>query len=240
MIRIIRSMLLFLGYIFFSIGALIISFFVFPLLKFQKNFKQKASAVIQKTWFWLIKYLEFCQIIKVNYPKEICEIRNKVVVATHLSYVDIVILIALIPNSVCLVKQSLAKNFIMKNIIKSLYITNDEGVEAFEKQSSAAIDEGFNIIIFPTGQRVDDNEKVNIHKGAALISIKNNVSVVPIKIELSSEFLPKNKFFCDAGKKTVVFDIKIQDEIVPEFLREAGMSDISLRNKICGLIKDLI
>lgn len=240
MSRVVRSILLFLGYVFFAIGALIIGFLIFPVLRGRKDFKIKAAEVIQKTWFILVKYLEFCKIIKVNYPKEIGQIQNKVVVATHLSYVDIVILIALIPNSVCLVKQSLVKNFIMKNIIKALYITNDAGVEVFEEQSDEALSDGFNIIIFPTGQRVKKDEKTNIHKGAALISIKNDIPIVPLKIELSTEFLPKNKFFCDAGKETAVFDIKIQDEIIPENLRENGMSDISLRNKICGLIKNLI
>ncbi len=238
--RVIRSILLLFGYISFAIGALIIGFLIFPVLRVKKDFKHRAAAVIQKTWFLLVKYLELCKIIKVNYPKEICEIRNKVVVATHLSYVDIVILIALIPNSVCLVKQSLVKNFLMKNIIKTLYITNDAGVEVFEEQSAEALADGFNIIIFPTGQRVEKDEKANIHKGAALISIKNDIPIVPVKMELSTEFLPKNKFFCDAGKETAVFDIKIQDEIVPKNLRENGMSDISLRNKICVMIKNLI
>ena len=53
----------------------------------------------------------------------------------------------------------------MHNIVKSLYILNDVDYDEFQMETQAALEQGFNSIIFPTGTRTLPNEKIKIHKG---------------------------------------------------------------------------
>ena len=61
--------------------------------------------------------------------KNLSKIKNKVIVATHPSFIDIVILIAFIPRSTCFVKKELAHNPILKNLVNSIFITNEVELE---------------------------------------------------------------------------------------------------------------
>ena len=239
-----RLFLFFLIAILFGLGSLILGFVVFPVSeifsKSSKTHKTRCVKIVNISWKFLVKMLEFSGIIDVYADREISKIKNKIIVASHPSYIDILLLIAYIPNSLCLAKPSLLKNFIMKNIVKSLYITNDGTVEDFLNKSKSALEDGFNVIIFPTGKRVDDGEDVHIHKGAAQLAIKSGISIVPLKITTSEPFMMKNHSFFQLGKKIVHFDIKIQDEIVVESLKTPEITEIGLRNKICSIIKEKI
>lgn len=237
-----RQMFCFFGLVFFAIGAIILGIFVFPSVHLfchnEKDYKAKCAQIVHKLWKILVKYLEITNVLKVEYQNEISTIKNKIIVASHPSYVDILILIALVPNSLSIVKKSILNNFIMQNVVKSLYITNDNSVEDFLSQSQAALSEGFNIIIFPTGQRTDKNDDIHIHKGAAKLAILTNTPIVPIKITTSDEFMPKNQSILNIGKHKVVFELKMQEEInVSDFSDE---NEIALRNKICAIIKEKI
>ncbi|MGN0014254.1 MAG: lysophospholipid acyltransferase family protein [Candidatus Gastranaerophilaceae bacterium] len=241
MIRFMRSCFALFTYILFALGAMVIGFIIFPLLRiFSNNPKKEASKIIYKSWHFLILYLTFFKIIKINYPKELTEIKNKVIVASHPSYIDIVILIGLIPNSICLAKKNILKNPIMKNIVKMLYITNDTDIDNFKIQSKEVLDSGFNIIIFPAGHRTKNEENIHIHKGAALLAIENNIPIIPIQINVHPSFLQKESCLLDLGDKTAVFDIEMKSEIIPNKVKTDGITEILLRKKICELIKENI
>ena len=239
-----RKILFLIALIFFGVGSLVLGFLVFPTVKFfvqnSKNYKIICAKTVNFLWRILVKYLEYSEIIKINFDKKISEIKNKIIVSSHPSYIDVLLLIALVPNSLCLAKNSLLNNFFMKNIVKSLYITNDGTVEDFLNKSKSALEGDFNVIIFPTGKRIDDGEEVHIHKGAAQLSILSGYPIVPLKITTTEPFLTKNHSLFQIGEKTVIFDIKIQDEIRVDDLKTADMSEIALRNKICSIIKQKI
>lgn len=228
----------------FTVGAILLGILIFPTVKIfskgEKDYKQRCAAIVNKLWCFLIKYLKLTQIIDFEYDKKITKIENKIIVASHPSFIDIVLLIALIPNSLCLVKTSILNNFIMRNIVKSLYITNDGTIDDFLAKSKKALDYGFNIIIFPTGKRVDEGEAVQIHKGAAKLSILTKKSIVPIKITTSEPFLTKNRSIFQIGKNIVKFKLEIAEEINPDECFDENMTEISLRNKICSIIKKKI
>ena len=134
-----RKISFFFALVFFGIGALLLGFVVFPVVqifsKNSKNYKIRCAKIVHFLWRILVKYIEITGIIKVNADEKNSLIKNKIIVASHPSYIDILLLIALVPNSLCLAKNSILNNFVMKNIVKSLYITNDGSVEDFLKKS---------------------------------------------------------------------------------------------------------
>ena len=187
-----------------------------------------------KFFTFLIQKLETINLeIKGNFN----DVQGKIIVASHPSLIDIVLLIGLIPNSLCIVKKELLKNPIMYNIVKSLYILNDVDYDEFQIKTQTALEQEFNIIIFPTGTRTLPNEKIKIHKGSAQIAINTNTDIIPIKIEFDYPFLIKNHFPLDAGTKKINYKITKKDEIKINDYKTSEITDIKLRKILSEKIK---
>lgn len=240
--RIYRGLLVLLEMILFALGALYIGCVLFPVLSFKykgKERREKFARIIKNSWKFFISVMENSKEIKVNIDGNLSDIKGKVVVASHPSFIDIILLIGNMPLSLCLAKKSLLKNPVMRNIVKSLYIINDIDPEIFKQSAVEALKDGYNIIIFPTGTRTLPGEEVKIHKGAAQIAIAAGVNIVPVKIETDYPFLIKNHFPLDAGNKTVNYKLTVMPEIkISDF--DSGLSEIKLRNHITESIKEAI
>lgn len=240
--RIYRGLLVLLEMILFALGALYIGCVLFPVLSLKykgKERREKFAQIIKNSWKFFISVMENSKEIKVNIDGNLSDIKGKVVVASHPSFIDIILLIGNMPLSLCLAKKSLLKNPVMRNIVKSLYIINDVDPEIFKQSAVEALKDGYNIIIFPTGTRTLPGEEVKIHKGAAQIAIAAGVDIVPVKIETDYPFLIKNHFPLDAGNKTVNYKLTVMPEIkISDFDRE--LTEIKLRNHICEKIKKYI
>ncbi len=240
--RIYRGLLVLLEMILFALGALYIGCVLFPVLSLKykgKERREKFAQIIKNSWKFFISVMENSKEIKVHIDGNLSDIKGKVVVASHPSFIDIILLIGNMPLSLCLAKKSLLKNPVMRNIVKSLYIINDVDPEIFKQSAVEALKDGYNIIIFPTGTRTLPGEEVKIHKGAAQIAIAAGVDIVPVKIETDYPFLIKNHFPLDAGNKTVNYKLTVMPEIkISDFDRE--LTEIKLRNHICEKIKKYI
>lgn len=205
----IRSVITIFCFFIFGVGAVLLNFLLFPFIK---NNKELCSDIMHSLWKFFTALLVFIRLIKLDI-KKLNKIENKVIVATHPSFIDIVILIGLIPRSTCFVKKELAHNPILKNIISSIFITNEVELEELKEKTKRMLDRGFNIIVFPAGTRHRKNEHPKIKKGAAQIALNANKDIVPIRIFTDEDFLFINQPFYAAGSKIVTFEIEECSEI---------------------------
>ena len=155
--------------------------------------------------------------------KKLEKIENKVIVSTHPSFIDIVILIALIPRSTCFVKKELAHNPILKNLVTSIFITK-------------MLDRGFNVIIFPSGIRHRRDEFPKIRKGASLVALNAGKNIVPIKMFSDRDFLFINQPFYAVSDRCVNFEIEQMREInIADFI---GESEIITKQRLTHKIEE--
>lgn len=238
-----RAFLVFLEIGLFGIGALTIGGIIFPVLSlFIKEDKRREyfSGIIHSSWKFFIWVIESTKVVKVNTNGDLSKIKGKIVVASHPSLIDIILLIGQMPKSLCLAKKELLKNPVMRNIVKSLYIINDIEPEVFQKNALEALNDGYNIVIFPTGTRTLPGEDTKIHKGAAQLAIISGVNIVPINIKTDVPFLIKNHSPLDAGEKTVNYYLNILPEISPKDYNINTIGEIKARNHISAKIKECI
>ena len=196
MIRLWRSFLGVLSFSVFGLGAGVISFVIFPYIYFvwPENEQKKAySEVVHRAWNFFIRLLIKIKIIDIEIPdkEKLKNLSGKIIVANHPTFIDIVILIGLIPNSTCLAKKATLKNPFFRNIVKSIYIINDIDLEKLKEDSAKYLSEGFNIVIFPSGTRTKQDEDFKIHKGPAAISLNSGAEIVSVKITTDIPFLQK-------------------------------------------------
>lgn len=241
--RIIRGFIVLIQMIIFALGALCIGLFIIPISAiFLKDVSHRkfCANVIHKAWKIFTIVMQKFGSIKVETIGEYENIKGKVIVANHPSLIDIVLLIGLIPNSLCLAKKELLKNPVMYKIVKCLYIINDIDLDEFKEETKNALNNDFNIIIFPTGTRTLPNEEIKLHKGAAQIAINANVDIIPITIDTDYSVLRKNHFPLDCGSKTSLFKITRKNDIKITEFTSKELSEIKLRKLISEKIKEEI
>ena len=243
MIRLWRSLLIISCFVLFGIGAFVIGFFIFPYISITKSRLEKKVAyanIIHKVWSWFKDILQKIKLIKINIENEdrLKNLSSKIIVASHPSFIDIVVLIGLIPKSTCFAKKETLKNPFFRNIVKSIYIINDMDLDKLKIETDKFLKEGFNIIIFPSGTRIKSGEDFKIHKGPAAIALNSDAEIIPVKITADYPFLQKGQPIYDVGEKVINYNIEVKTPIRP--LEYSDMTEIKARKAISEKIKEEI
>lgn len=246
-VKIKRSLVVLYSFLFFGVGSLILALVVFPIAKLclKKEFcREYLCGLIHNLWAFFTRFLINNKTITLDISSQdkdcLSEMRGKIIVANHPSFIDIVLLIGLIPHSLCVVKNDIKNNFIMSNIVKSLYLVNDEDNEKLIADAKEALDNGYNIIIFPSGTRTVEGEPLKLYKGAASMALHSDAEIIPINISTDYTFLAKGQKVYDAGEKPVEYSIKINEKIDVKNYKDLNLDDIKLRNLLTSVIKELI
>lgn len=248
MIKLYRSALVIFCFIFFGIGAFIISFLIIPYIKlFVKKEKRREcyQSVLRNSWKNFIDMTVRLGIIKVNIKdyEHLTNIKNKVIVATHPSFIDIVILVGLIPKSICFAKKELLHNFLLKDIVKSICISNGLELEEMKSVTKEYLDEGYNVIIFPMGRRHKQDEFPKIRKGAAVVALNSGKNIVPVKMYTDYDFLQIGQPVYDAGDKVINYyiepmeEINIQDYITSDEVETKKNITTSVANALYSIVE---
>ena len=215
----------------FGTGSIILNFLLFPFIK---NHKVLCSDIIHYTWRFFLYLMMAFKLFRLDI-KKLDKIENKVIVATHPSFIDIVILIGLVPRTTCVVKESLAHNSILKHIIGSIFITNEVDIEVLKTDSKRMLDKGFNFVVFPAGRRHRKDEHLKMKKGAALIALNAGKNIVPVKISNDGDFLYIHEPFYAVNNRCVTFELEQMPEInISDYAED---TEISAKHKITKQIE---
>ncbi len=178
----------------FGFGAICLAIFVFPFIHlFSKNkgedFGIEARAYVSKTFRRFLAVLQFvgASIQKIDSKLELLYIKGKVIIANHPSLLDFVYIMALCPNSTCIVRGGLV-NTPVGGVVRQAYITNTTDFDDVLKECKKLTDKGCNVIIFPEGTRSPRHGKNTYKKGAARIALYCNCDVQPIFIGGSDKY----------------------------------------------------
>lgn len=233
--NIIRNSILVFAFGIFGIGALIVRYIVFPtqklFIKSNECYKIKCLEILQKTWKFIIGLLKITKIIEVYADIEkLKNIKNKIIVSSHPSFLDIVILISIIPHSTCLVANKIAKNPFFKGMVDLLFIL--EGSENWENLAFEMMKNGINIIVFPMGSRHKNNETPKIRRGSALLALNSQKDITVLNIKTSAAFLQSGQPFYDAGSEPVKYNISYTGEIETKEFIEKYPDEVTFKTEL--------
>lgn len=237
-IRLYRSFILIFMFVLFGLGALFIRYIIFHA---QKN-KIKHYDTLQKAWKLVIFLMVKTGLISIEIDdKERLEnIKNSIIVSTHPSFIDIVILMSIIPHSTCFVAEKLARNPFLQGMAKHLFILEGQEMDKWVNSAVEALENGLNVIIFPMGTRHRKNEKIRIRRGAGLIASVSKKDIVLLHLEQSYDFLHIHQPFYDAGDKTVKYNLKYIGEInTSEYLNNYPDS-VTFKTQVIKEISNLL
>ena len=182
---------------FFGIGAVFLGSAVFPWCKLRYRDPSKRQAAFRNAVtasFRLLNY--FCSLTgtyKVD-TKALTTFgfeKGAVYIANHPSLIDYVIITSCFPGLICVVKDTLTRNFFVKGVISGAgYLSNADGANLAE-ECERVLSQGNSVLIFPEGTRSSKNGPIKFNHGFARLAIKAKAPVQPVFIHLSEEFLSK-------------------------------------------------
>ncbi|MDH0083858.1 1-acyl-sn-glycerol-3-phosphate acyltransferase [Stutzerimonas stutzeri] len=147
-----------LSFALFGIGGLCLRVLVFPLLALLPGDaitqRRRARQTVSRLFWLFVQFMYRSGVL--TYEVEGAErlgSPGQLIIANHPSLIDVVVLIALIRDANCVVKQSLWDNPFTRGPIRAAqYISNNGSAEMLD-EAADALQQGQTLIIFPEGTR---------------------------------------------------------------------------------------
>ena len=139
------------------------------------------------------------------------------VLANHPTLIDVVCLIALLPNADCVVKSALARNPFTRGPVRAAgYVFNDDGAGLVD-DCIAAVRRGGTLVIFPEGTRTRRDAPMHLQRGAANIAVRGGLDITPVRLSCTPMTLGKGEkwYRVPACRFHVVVDVQPDLDIAP-------------------------
>lgn len=119
-------------------------------------------------------------------------LKGTLIVANHPSLLDVVMIMAAVPNVQCVVKGGLWKNpFFRLTVEGAGYIRNDQGPEELMRACVETLNAGNNLIIFPEGTRTAPGQPLRLQRGFANIATLAEVDLQLLRLTCEPPILHK-------------------------------------------------
>jgi 1-acyl-sn-glycerol-3-phosphate acyltransferase len=161
--------------------------------KLGQNLGRKA---IHQIFRWFVFYLRASDLVRSDL-RALAPLKNLhhpiIVAPNHTSLWDVVFIIARLPQGVCVIKESILRNFVLGGAARlARYIPNGATTRMI-RDAADSLSENGHLLIFPEGTRTaPDARWINPLKGGcALIACRAKTPVYPLFIRSNTRFLQK-------------------------------------------------
>ena len=202
-------------------GGVLMSAFVFPLVgATSRDATQKAARVkwiIHKLFGILTWVLQACGVMRLE-AKNAGMLRRcgrMLVVANHPSYIDVVVLLSLMPDAGCVVKSALWLNPFFGGVVRAAEYVRNSSADTLVDDCAAVLAAGTPLIVFPEGTRSNPGAPLKFLRGAAYIALKTGVPIRPVVIRCDPPFLTKRQKWYQLPTGTFRFAVEPQSLLDP-------------------------
>jgi 1-acyl-sn-glycerol-3-phosphate acyltransferase len=135
------------------------------------------------------------------------------VLANHPTLLDVVFLVAFIPNADCIVKSKLMNNPAMRGFVSLTgYITNGDGLNLVSQMKKSLVN-GSVLIVFPEGTRTKDKQLLSFQRGAARAIIETKVKPTPVIISCNPSTLGKQQKWYDVPSRKFHLSFRVLETL---------------------------
>lgn len=210
--RVARAILSGVFFVAFGVGALFFSLvLLFPL---PSTWPRKLLKASFRLFVWLARMAHLFRVeLSPDDREALAALRGTVVVSNHPSLIDIVILISLMGESVCVTKKATGRNPFLRMIVRNVLIVNDGPIEVLSR-ASRLLAKGVNVIVFPEGTRTPADAPEHVFlRGAAQIALRAPAPVETVFISSDPPVLGKGQPWWDVGARNIVYTVRCKGSI---------------------------
>ena len=154
--RLPRSLLGGCFFVLYGLGSLAIGGLLFPPLALV-GARRAMRALVRAGWrlfVWGGRWTGLFRIVISPADRaRLATARGYVVVANHLTLIDIVVLMALLPDATAVAKAAARGNFFYSRIVRGMFLVNDDPLRVLE-EAKKVLAQGVDLVVFPQGTRV--------------------------------------------------------------------------------------
>ncbi len=223
-----------LSFAIFGIGGVILRVVVYPLLTLLPgdaiDHRRRSRAATSATFRFFIGFMHRTGVMTYDFEGvERLGRPGQMVIANHPSLIDVVVLIACIRDSNCVVKQSLWDNPCMRGPIRAAqYISNSGSADMLE-EAAAALQEGQTLIIFPEGTRTTPGRAPQFHRGAAAMALRGARVITPVTISVTPTTQTKAEPWYSIPSRRFHFHLRVGEDIDPRTFAALGPPPVASR-----------
>jgi len=205
----------FLWFFFGSIG-LLLSVFLFPFLYLfvpEPGARQVAARkIIAATFGAKMGVFTFDVTGLENRDPE----GGQLILANHPTLIDVVLLLSVLPQVDCVVKEAVIRNpFMRASVTTANYISNREPSDLLNN-CVERLQHGASLLLFPEGTRSTSDRPLQFKLGAAEVGIRSQTQILPVIIDCRPRFLAKHEPWYIIPAIRPHFDVRILPPIPVE------------------------
>lgn len=225
----------------FSVSAVAFSLLILPLLRLLPGERhRRVRRVIRFTFAALVAVLRFAGVMRLE-ASGIERLRSAtavLVLANHPSYIDVVVLLSLIPRATCVVKGELWSNPVLAGIVAAAgYINNDSTPEELIARCDRALEAGDALIIFPEGTRTRPNEPLRFLRGAAHVALKSGRPIVPVLLQCTPPTLTKGSRWYQIPAEAFRFRVTVRSDLRADSLADVREAPVIAARRLTSALE---
>jgi len=214
--RPLRSLLAGIFFACYGLGSLLIGVLLFPPLALLGR-RRAMRGLVRASWRLFVWGARVTGLFRVVVSPEdrarLASARGVVVVANHVSLIDIVVLMSILPDATAVAKAAARSNFFYSLIVRGVFLVNDDPVGVLD-DAKALLAGGTSLVVFPEGTRVPaDAPTRKLRRGAAQIALHAGVPLLPVFIEVAPPVLAKGQPWWDVAARTINWTLRVREEI---------------------------
>ena len=208
-----------LSFSMFGVGALLLALVVFPVVRMMQVVKIDTAVMLRGTvsmafrcflrLMWVLGIMNY----RVSDRQALKNCKGRLIIANHPTLIDVVFLIAYLPNANCVVKSQLLKNPFTRGVVSGVgYIANGNANDVVDMAVSS-LQDGANIVVFPEGTRTVPGKQVNeMKRGVANIALSAGIDrILPMLIKCTPATLFKGQPWYRVPKKPFQLRLQVLD-----------------------------
>ena len=211
-VRFLRSLLCAAFFAAFGLGSILFSAFL--LLPVSRPVARGVQHALFSLFVWLGKVTRLF-VVEMS-PEDRARFkgfRGSVIVSNHISLIDFVILVSLLGDTVCITKEAVGRNPLLRIVARKILVVNT-GPEDVLRQSRQYLAEGVNVVVFPEGTRTPATDTEHVfRRGAAHLALVAGAPVETLFIACNPPVLGKHQPWWSVGSRTIRYSFAYRGRI---------------------------
>lgn len=220
----------------FGIGGVFLSILVFPAMRILSSDPRRRGLrvkwLIHKFFGALIYVLRLCGVMRleVEGKEHLGQCQGMLVLANHPTYIDVVVLLSLMPSAGCVVKAALWRSPFFGGVVRAAGYISNSTPDKLIGDCAEHLADGHPLIIFPEGTRSVPEQPLKFLRGASYIAMKSGKPVLPVLIICDPPTLTKADRWYHIPPRPFHFRVSVQPpQQVTEWTENDGPQAISAR-----------
>ncbi|HEY0608388.1 MAG TPA: MMPL family transporter, partial [Chitinophaga sp.] len=197
------------AFTYFTLGAFLLTFLGWILIKLNPFNKQKGKYIYHKILSWFCwSQLHIMGNVKKRVINPLNEQLEKpaVIISNHQSFLDILQSVSLHPKVILVTNEWVWRSPVFGAVVRMAdYYPVAEGVEASVDKLRGLVEQGYSIVIYPEGTRSPDPVIKRFHKGAFYLAEQLGLDILPVLIHGTAYTMSKGDFLLKNGTITAQY-----------------------------------